>query len=91
MHGCYTLCSKPVAKLYSQNSPVFSLHADSVTDRVYSIGNDNTVKVKPCCSMPHALCTLGMQVWHLLDHTCLFTLIPSLHKLSAAVECKSQT
>lgn len=72
MHDHCTLhiCSKPVAKLYGQDSPVFSLHVDSNNDKVYSIGNDNTVKV-----------------WHVIDHTCLFALIPSLHKLSAAVEC----
>lgn len=45
MLTCVCSCSKPVAKLYGQNSPVFRVQVDSVKDRVYSIGNDNTVNV----------------------------------------------
>jgi len=39
------VCRKPVAKLYGQDSPVFRVQVDSQRDTVYSIGNDNTVKV----------------------------------------------
>ena len=53
-------CSKPVAKLYGQNSPVFSLRVDSVSDRVYSIGNDNTVKVHTTCATGGVTCSITM-------------------------------
>ena len=47
--------SKPVAKLYGQNSPVFKVQVDSVKDRVYSIGNDNTVNVSISPSLSHSI------------------------------------
>ncbi|XP_064389341.1 WD repeat-containing protein 64-like isoform X2 [Halichondria panicea] len=37
--------TKPVAHLFGQGSPVFSLKVDSEEDRIYSVGNDNAVRV----------------------------------------------
>ena len=44
IHCVYTY-SKPVAFLYGQNSPVFCVRVDSKRDRIYCVGNDNTIKV----------------------------------------------
>ncbi len=38
-------CSKPVAHLYGQGSPVFGIQLDNQEEKIYSIGNDNTIKV----------------------------------------------
>ncbi len=37
---------KPIAHLFGQGAPVFSLCINSEEDRIYSIGNDNSVKVR---------------------------------------------
>jgi len=37
--------SKPVAHLYGQGSPVYGIQIDSSEQRIFSIGNDNTIKV----------------------------------------------
>lgn len=41
----YLHYSKPIASLLGQGSPVFCVRVDSPTDRIFSVGNDNTVKV----------------------------------------------
>lgn len=37
--------AKPIGSLYGQGSPVFCVRIDSTNNRIYSIGNDNTLKV----------------------------------------------
>ena len=36
---------KPIGTLHGQCSPLFSVRVDSTSNRIYSISNDNTVKV----------------------------------------------
>ncbi len=44
----YPFSRKPVAHLFGQGSPIFSLKVDSEEDRIYSIGNDNAIRVSAC-------------------------------------------
>ena len=37
--------AQPIGTLYGQGSPVFSIKVDSINNRIYSVSNDNTVKV----------------------------------------------
>lgn len=36
---------KPIGSLYGQGSPLFCVNVDSTNNRIFSISNDNTVKV----------------------------------------------
>lgn len=46
--------SKPISSLFGQGSPIFAVRVESPRDRIYSISNDNTVKVgvvqSQCCA-----------------------------------------
>ncbi len=37
--------ASPIGILYGQGSPIFSIKVDSTNERIYSISNDNTLKV----------------------------------------------
>ena len=37
---------KPIGVMEGHTAPVFFVRADSTNDRVYSVGNDNTVMVR---------------------------------------------
>ena len=39
------LHSKPIGVLEGQGSPLFRVRIDPANDRIYSVSNDNTVKV----------------------------------------------
>ena len=38
--------SSPIGVLYEHSSPIFSIKLDSQNERIYSISNDNTIKVQ---------------------------------------------
>ena len=55
-------CSKPIACLYGHDSPVFSVQVDSEKKRIYSVGNDSTVKVRNS-PLPPPSPKLDIELW----------------------------
>ena len=80
---------KPVGTLEGHTAPVFFVKADSANSRLFSIGNDNTIMVRPGTLWQQwnwcILCSLT-QVWDILEFTCLNSVFPSLHKFSVPTQ-----
>ncbi len=45
--------ASPIGVLYEHSSPIFSIKLDSQSERIYSISNDNTIKVRHCITTVH--------------------------------------